>query len=46
MTKLAIALVVIVPLATVGLSLIAMYYALKVDQDMFDGELDFDTVDF
>jgi nitrogen fixation-related uncharacterized protein len=45
-TKLAIAIMIIVPVATIGLALAAFYYALKVDQDMFDGELDFDTVDF
>ena len=46
MTKLAIAIIIIAPLAAIGIALVALYYALQVDQEMFNGELDFDTVDF
>jgi hypothetical protein len=45
-TKLAIAIIILTPLAAIGIALVALYYANKVDQEMFNMELDFDTVDF
>jgi len=45
-TNLAITLIILTPVAAVGIALLALYYANKVDQEMFNMELDFDTVDF
>ena len=34
------------PVAAVAIGLLSFYYAFRVDQDVFSGDLDFDTVDF
>jgi ABC-type dipeptide/oligopeptide/nickel transport system permease subunit len=45
-TKTALLIILFAPIAAIVIGLIAIYYAFKVDQEMFSGELDFDTVDF
>jgi hypothetical protein len=45
-TKSTIAIIIFAPLAAILVGLAVIYFTFKIDEDIFRGELDFDTVDF
>ena len=46
MTKLELGIILFAPVAAIAIGMASLYFAFKVDEHMFDGEIDFDTVDF
>ncbi len=46
MTKLDLGVIIFAPIAAMAIGLAVIYYTFKIDEEVFRGELDFDTVDF